>query len=160
MISKFIISVLFASLIFNTGCNITFKRKAKQMDKVESSEMLGKKLASDKVVSSKDKDMKPASALKVMFSRKDADTIASYYLNPENAIIRRNMIRHSSVTKKQQKKLVIGKIIPRDFQVIPLPLKLERALSPLDLYYIRVQVGANVVLMNVKSRLVLDIITI
>ena len=160
MSSKFITLFSFICLISTTGCEITFKRKTKQVEKEDHATVIEKKISSDKHEPKQDKGNRPTSAIKVLFSKKDADLITSYYASEENEIIRRNMIRHSSINKKQQKKLVVGKIIPRDFQVIPLPLKLERALTSLDLRYIRVQLGANIILMNVKTRQILDIIKI
>ena len=70
------------------------------------------------------------------------------------------MIRHGRLSKEQKKLLAIGNIISHDIQVIPLPLKLERLLSPLPLNVLRVQVDTRVILMNVKLRKILDVITI
>lgn len=147
-------------LVFTSGCEITFKRKTKPEEKQDKAVVMEKKISEDKMEKNSSMAKRPASALKVLFSKKDADLITVYYTSEENAIIRRNMIRHSAVNKEQQKQIQVGKIIPRDFQVIPLPLKLERALSTLDLRYIRVQLGANIILMNVKTRQILDIIKI
>ena len=70
------------------------------------------------------------------------------------------MVTHSHVSNKQEEKLVINAFIPGDVQVIPLPLKLEQKLSSLPMHLIRVQVGKQVIIMNVKSRQILDIIKI
>ncbi|GMR15932.1 MAG: hypothetical protein BMS9Abin31_0229 [Gammaproteobacteria bacterium] len=147
MNSQILKLVILASLVFYAGCDITLKRK-------------DKKTSDAHAAMSEQKSKKKSISSEVVFSKKDSNIIASFYSNTANSIIRKNMIRHTNISRKQQKKLVVGKIIPRDFQVMPLPLKLERALSTLNLHLLRVQVGANVVLMNVKSRLILDIIKI
>jgi len=74
--------------------------------------------------------------------------------------IRKDMISHTKISKRQAEKLKIGRIIPREIQVMPLPIALEKILPSLSLHVIRVQVGTRVILMNVKSRQILDIIKI
>ncbi len=151
--------VLLASFVFHTGCELTLKRKNQKTTDTQAA-MSEHKDKSDKSILLKEKNKKKSVSTKAVLSKQDSTIIASFYSNTENSIIRKNMIRLTNISQKQQKKLVVGKIIPHDFQVIPLPLKLERALSTLNLHLLRVQVGAKVILMNVKSRLILDIIKI
>ena len=91
---------------------------------------------------------------------RDNATIISFYDDPANAIIRKDMRKHAKVTKKQEKTLIVGKTIPRNIQVVPLPLQLERILSPLPLNLIRVQACMQVMVMDVKSRKILTVIRI
>jgi hypothetical protein len=139
--------ILLSCIIIQVSCGITFKRKSVNNEDamVETSKSMD---ATQKIVS------------RALFSKKDTETIALYYSDLANEIIRRGMIRHTTLSKKQKKNLTAGKFIPVDIQVIPLPLTLERTLSSLSLHYLRVQVGTYVILMNAKSRKILDIITI
>ncbi|MDH5370810.1 MAG: hypothetical protein OEW99_12345 [Gammaproteobacteria bacterium] len=140
--------ILMCCLIFQVGCGIKLKQKvSKQPDaKIEIKESSGSTAES----------IKPG----IIFSKKDSRIITSYYSNRANALIRKDMIRHGRLSKEQKKLLAIGNIISHDIQVIPLPLKLERLLSSLPLNVLRVQVDTRVILMNVKSRIILDVITI
>jgi len=148
MNSQILKLILLSCLILQSGCDITFKRKVTP-NEATSVEMSPDEKKSDKKV-----------LLKRTVGNKDSDIIISYYADAANATIRKDMITHTEVSKKQAKKLVVGKIIPRDIQIMPLPLALERILSALPLDVIRVQVGTRVILMNVKSRLILEVINI
>ena len=148
MNSQILKLIVLSCLIVQSGCDITFKRKVTQ-NKTAPVEMSQDDNKSDK------KDL-----LKHKVGNKDSDIIISYYSDAANAIIRKDMITHTEISKKQAKKLVIGKVIPREIQVMPLPLALEKILSALPLDVIRVQVGTRVILMNVKSRLILEVINI
>lgn len=147
MASQIIKLALVGCIVFQFGCDITFKRKSDD----KSSAYVAVKNIKNKTVKIKYNDG---------FSSKDSRIISSYYKDVANAIIRKDMITHSNISKKEQKKLVIGKIIPRHIQVIPLPLKLERDLSSVPLKMLRVQVGKNIILMNVKTRQILGVIKI
>lgn len=140
--------ILVASIILQTGCDITFKRTSNIDNDLKIKQEKNKKIVS-KIMESIDH-----------FSKNDSHIIRSYYSNKENSTIRKDMIMHTKISKKEESKLKVGKVIPRNVQVIPLPLKLERNLSSLPLQLIRVQVGVRVVLMNVKSRQILDMIKI
>ena len=148
MNSQIIKLVILIGVIFLTGCDITFKRKSTDADLAPVSMEKNKGNVSNKKES------------KAAFNRKDSHIIKSYYADNSNAIIKKDMITHTGLSKKQNNMLIKGHLIPRDIQVIPLPLKLERILSALPLQLLRVQVGEKVILMNVKSRKILDIIKI
>ena len=148
MNSQILKLILLSCLILQSGCDITFKRKATH-NKTAAVEMNKDDNKSDKKV-----------LLKPKVGNKDSDIIISYYSDAANATIRKDIITHTEVSTKQAKKLAIGKIIPREIQVMPLPLALERKLSALPLDVIRVQVGTRVILMNVKSRQILEVINI
>lgn len=144
--------ILLACLIFQSGCDITFKRKNNnhKMTSVNMSQ-------NNEHIDEENNDTEEAN--NTVFDR-DNSTIISFYADPANAIIRKDMRKHAKVTKKQEKTLVVGKTIPRNIQVVPLPLQLERILSPLPLQLIRVQACMQVMVMDVKSRKILTVIRI
>lgn len=147
MISQILKLTLISCIVFQLGCDITFKRKSDG----KSSSYVAIKNIKNKTVKIKNSDA---------FSNKDVRIISSYYKDDSNEMIKQDMITHSKISKKDEKKLVVGKIIPRHIQVIPLPLKLESSLSSISLNMLRVQVGKNIILMNVKTRKILGIIKI
>lgn len=144
--------LLLCSFLLQASCDITFKRNNMPMA-TESENITLDKVQKENQPTSK----KSSHGIQ---NKSDTEIISSYYADPTNEIIRKDMISYTSISKKQQALLVVGKIIPRDFQVVPLPLILERHLSPLPLDAIRVQVGANIILMNVKTRQILDLVKI
>lgn len=146
--------MLLSCMVFQASCDITFKRK------VANTEDAHVEMSEHKNISSKDNTRKKYNKSGTVFSKKDSHLIVLYYSDIANAIIRKDMITHTKTSEKQEKKLVRNKKIPRDIQVMPLPLKLEKTLSPLPLHMLRVQVGTRVILMNVKLRRILDIIKI
>ena len=148
--------IVLSCLIFQMGCEIQFKRKttpatAKPAEMIEFEKLSSKE---------KEKVKKDTPKKDIQFGEKDSHIITLYYSNKANTIIRDDMIMQTKTSGKQEKNLVINAYIPRDVQVVPLPLKLERMLSSLPLNLLRVQVGNRVVIMNVKSRQILDIIKI
>ncbi|MFK5913093.1 MAG: hypothetical protein QM484_01865 [Woeseiaceae bacterium] len=144
--------LLLSSLLLQASCDIMFKRK--NMPAVIET----KNISLDKV--KKENQSISKSPIHHVQKKRDIEIISSYYADPSNEMIRKNMISYTSITKKEQAKLVVGKIISRELQVVPLPLILERDLSSLPLNMIRVQVGANIILMNVKTRQILDLVKI
>ena len=152
MNSQILKIVLLMSVILQAGCEITFKRKSSNTESAQSG------MISDKNQPIKEQSSNSSSEKKSL--SKNFKIISLYYSNPVNATVRKDMITHTSISKKQENKLVVGKIIDRDIQVMPLPLELERILSPLPLHVIRVQVGMRIILMNVKTRRILEIIKI
>lgn len=148
--------VIITCLIFQYGCGIKFKRKSVQTeDKPVEMQQYDRSLVKTPVVATNDK-MAPTDK----FSESDAALITAYYADEANRVIRDDMIVHTRLTDKQEEKLGVTAFIPSDVQVMPLPLKLERKLSALPLDLIRVHVGTRVIIMNVKSRQILDIIKI
>ena len=138
--------VLLSCVVFFAGCDVTFKRKSTDTNTAN----IGKHK----------KNIINKNESKTAFNKKDSHIIISYYTDSSNATIRKDMMTHTVLSKVQNSKLIVGNLIPRNVQVIPLPLKLERILSALPLDFLRVQVGKKVILMNVKSRLILDVIKI
>ena len=140
--------LLLCSLIFQFGCDISLKRKNnhQSMDSVDmnraDNQSANKKAAKKKIL------------------RHDFKIINSFYLNKENKIIREDMIKHTVISKKQEKNFQIGEVIPRDVLALPLPIELEKRLPAVPLHTIRVQVGRYIILMNVKSREIIDVFKI
>ncbi|MDH5599926.1 MAG: hypothetical protein OEY78_01355 [Gammaproteobacteria bacterium] len=146
--------VIIGCLLFQYGCSLKFKRKSVPVSE-KPAEMIQYEKRSEKHV-----DVKNSVNLTDKFSEKDHQLISSYYTDKANQIIRQDMIAHTQVSAKQEDNLVINEFIPGDIQAMPLPLMLERKLSSLPLHLIRVHVGKQVIIMNVKSRQILDIIKI
>ena len=146
--------ILFSCIIFQTSCDITFKRKVEKEKKVPV--VIDEQLKSSKKVDKNKETEKSTNA----FTKYDSELITSYYLDKTNSIIRKDMIMHTKISREQTKKLVVDEYVPRDVQVMPLPLKLNRKLSFLPLDKLRVQIGTRVILMNVKTRQILDVIKI
>ncbi|MCW8899436.1 MAG: hypothetical protein OQK75_07510 [Gammaproteobacteria bacterium] len=146
--------IVLTCLIFQSGCGITFKRKTTQETETPVEMMVSTKIPL------KDNTDKETTETNRLFSKKDLHLITAYYSDKANAIIREDMIKHTKTSEKQANKLSVNEFIPRDVQVIPLPLQLEKSLSSLPLHLLRVQVDTRIVIMNVKSRQILDIIKI
>ena len=141
---------LIAGLLLQSGCNITFKRNSNQDDVAQSSEIS----AASKMYSKSSQEKIPLHA----FTHRDIKLIALYYSKEGNAQALSDIIKQTSVNSKIQSKLKKNEIIPNDVLVIPLPLGLEKILSPLSGYELRVQVGKRVMLIDIKSRRILDVI--
>ena len=156
MNSRVLKLIVLSCLIFQMGCAIQFKRKTTPVTEKPAEMIEFEKLSSKE----KEKVKKDTPKKDIQFGEKDLHVITLYYSNKENAIIRDDMVMQTKTSVKQEKNIVINAYIPRDVQVVPLPLKLERILSSLPLNLLRVQVGNRVVIMNVKSRQILDIIKI
>lgn len=150
--------LVLSCLFFQMGCEIQFKRKSTEATEKPDEMIEFEKLSSKE--KEKEKVKKDTPKNDIQFGEKDLHIITLYYSDKANAIIRDDMIMQTKTSVKQEKNLVINAFIPRDVQVVPLPLKLERMLSSLPLNLLRVQVGNRVVIMNVKSRQILDIIKI
>ena len=112
--------LIITCLILQYGCAIKFKRKTPQTaDKPVEVIQFEKLSAKAKNVDEKDKVKSPDK-----FTERDSQLITSYYLDKSNQVIRQDMIAHTKLSPKQEDKLVVNEYIPRDVQVIPLPLKL------------------------------------
>ena len=146
--------ILFSCIIFQTSCDITFKRKVEKEKKAPV--VIDGQLKSSIKVNGNKETGKSANK----FTKNDFELISSYYSDKTNSIIRKDMIMHTQISREQTKKLVVDEYVPGDVQVMPLPLKLNRNLSVLLLDKLRVQIGTRVILMNVKTRRILDIIKI
>lgn len=148
--------LLLLAIIFQVACSVTLKRKSNN-DKVTNVEMR------EYNVSSKSESIKSSSKIaktSLKFSAKDSEIIIAYYKNEANKIIRQDMVRRTTLSATHEKKIVVDGHIPREVQVMPLTLTLGKQLSLLPLYVLRVHIATYVVLMNVRSRRILDLIKI
>lgn len=160
MKSRVLKLIVLSCLIFQMGCEIQFKRKTTPATEKPAEMIVFEKLSSKEKEKEREKEKKDTPKKDIQFGEKDLHMITLYYSDKANAIIRDDMIMQTKTSVKQEKNIVINAYIPRDVQVVPLPLKLERMLSSLPLNLLRIQVGNRVVIMNVKSRQILDIIKI
>lgn len=153
MNSKIIKLILLSCLIFMVGCKLTLKQKDKN-HKTDSVKM------NSLETHHKNKNVTSNSSSTRVMNSNELNIIAAYYSDEANATIRKDMISHTQISKEDAKRLQVGKIIPREIQVMPLPIELEKRLPSLLLNVIRVQVGIRVIIMDVKTRRILDIIKI
>ena len=141
--------IIISCLLFQTACGITFKRKSNPPPEYSKTNSSLISVATNKEIQTT-----------AQFNKIDLAIITSFYSSNENTIIRKDMIANTTLTSEQEQNLNVGEVIPRNIQIIPLPLKLENRLSVLQLNLIRVHAGNYVYLMNVKTRRILDRIKI
>ena len=145
--------LILSGIIFISGCDISFKRispaavDTQNQTNSENSETLVKDQPAQKTLKNK-----------TSFGDTDSKLIARYYSDVSNETILQNIINQTHITKKQANKLVVAERIPHNTQVMPLPLELENLLSPLPQHVLRIQIGKYVILMDVKSRQIHDVI--
>lgn len=156
MNSRATIMILVSTLFFLQGCDLTFKRKTSSdaAGKVEMVKETGSPTQSNKPVKNEHVNKKSGTH----FSDNEIQRIREFY--KENTQMRDDMIAYSKLSKKQINSLVVNGVVKHDIQIVPLPLKLKGMLSPLPMNLLRVHVGDKVILMNVKSRRIIDIIKI
>ena len=98
----------------------------------------------------------------VAFNEKDREKIKNYYKHTGKTKKSKKM--PPGLAKKQNLPPGLQKHIEKNGQLPPglqkrsLPVDLERGLSPLPKGYVRVKVGGDVVLMDEKTRVVVDVI--
>jgi len=88
-------------------------------------------------------------AVDVRFSDNDRAVIEGYYKNSAS----RQKAKSSALAK-----LAKGNSLPSGIQGEPLPRELEQKLSLLPYSYVRVRVGQDVVLMDKKTRVIVDVV--
>lgn len=86
------------------------------------------------------------------FSARDRELIHDYYVEHRRA----GTLEHQRRTVGE--KLERGERIPADIERRALPAELERRLTPLPALYRRAIIGADVVLFNRRTRVVVDIV--
>ena len=163
--------VLLPALLALTACDITFKRKSasamtEQTDKQQQTDKNskqgktadGKKDA--KKPEQKNKDSKPPVMTGKNFTAQDKELIQNYFKNVNNARVFHEAAELTRLDSKRKESLKVNTILSADIQVIPLPLELERGLSTLNSNMIRVQVENLVILMDLGTRRIVEIIKI
>jgi len=91
----------------------------------------------------------------ISFSDREIKLIRDYYAHHR---LPPGLAKRSSLPPGLKKQLARRGKLPPGLSKEPLPHDLERRLSPLPDDYIRVRIGADVVLMNKKTRVVVDIL--
>lgn len=143
--------VVLCAFIGLSACSITFKKKYSKSPK-EVSDLRIKAKSPEKY--QKILEHRRGEA----FSQKDKELINLYYKDKGNANIMSKAASLTPISKKEDSQLKISHYLPPHIQVIPLPLELENILGKLPRQVLRVQVAKNIILMNVKTRKIIDII--
>ena len=152
-----------------TGCDITFKRKSDaEPDKStkpaaplaatdQQTSATGQKTTAEKPVATEQKkDSTKRPKIVSGFSEQDRKTIGLFYTSPANAKVLDDIIEHTQVSAVVQNKLSTDSVIPNSVQLFPLPLELEKQLIPLPLHLMRVQIEKKILLIDIKTRFILD----
>ncbi len=105
-------------------------------------------------------DMRAVSA-KVEFGKHDVDVLKSHYAGKHRGKSKHTPPGHAKkggyppgIAKQLQR----GKGLPPGLDREPLPADLERQLTPLPRGYVRIRVGADLVIMHSDTRVVVDIL--
>ena len=151
--------ILLCLLLTQAGCDITLKKKYSEKGNttIENTKMGHKVIIKKKAPGMIQKEYEQREVLKA-FTRKDKAIITAYYKNNEATAILHYANKHSPLDKKQEKELLISKSIPQNIQLIPLPLDLDKHLTEIPASVLRVQVSNNIILMDVRTRNIIDII--
>lgn len=143
--------ITLSAVVVLSACDITLKKKYIQSPK-EFTELDAKQKSQKKY--KKLLDHERAQGL----TQKDKRLITLYYSDVGNATIIAKAMTLTPISKKEDKALRVSHYLPLHIQVIPLPLELEKLLVKLPRQVLRVQVAKNIILMNVKTRKIIDII--
>ncbi|MDD5364577.1 MAG: hypothetical protein PHR30_04495 [Gallionellaceae bacterium] len=100
--------------------------------------------------------------VRVVFSDRDSTYIRDYY-KPRNQHGNPHgyppgLAKQGKVPPGQAKKLRRGEPMPQDYRWQPLPRDLDDRLSRLPDGYVRVVVGADIGIMNVRTRVLVDLL--
>lgn len=142
---------MLCALIGLSACNMTFKKKYNKSEK-EISDLRIKATSPKKYQQLLEQQQGQG------FSQKDKKLINLYYKDKANANTMSKAASLTPVSKKEDSQLKISHHLPPHIQVVPLPLELEKILGKLPRQVLRVQVARNIILMNVKTRKIIDII--
>ena len=94
--------------------------------------------------------------LKVAFNEHDIKRIKDYYSKIKR--MPPGLAKKRSLTPGLQKQLERNKGLPPGLQTRELPYDLERDLTPLPEGFIRLKVGGDVVILDQKTRVVVDVV--
>ena len=96
---------------------------------------------------------------RVAFHEKDREIIKSYYSHKEKSkSMPPGLAKKDTPPPGLQKHIVKHGELPPGLQGRSLPYELENKLTPLPKGFVRLKVGGDVVLMNEKTRIVVDVI--
>ena len=105
----------------------------------------------------RDRDRQGDIAVRVVFNDRDRDLIREYY-TPRDRRLPPGLAKQGKVPPGHARKLFRGAPLPADAYWHDVPRDLEVRLSPLPDGYVRVLVGADMVIMNVRTRIVVDLL--
>ena len=91
---------------------------------------------------------------------KDDSKAADIRLSPSDRRVTEEYYRTHAGQKGTPTKVqaVIGRVLPTGAKTEPLPRELEQKLSPLSPSHVRLRVGQDVVLMDSKTRVIVDVL--
>lgn len=95
---------------------------------------------------------------RVVFVDRDAAYIRDYYRPRHPHGYPPGLAKQGKVPPGQAMKMRRGEPMPNEFRWTPLPRDLEQRLSPLPDGYVRVVVGADIGIMNLRTRVVVDML--
>jgi hypothetical protein len=97
--------------------------------------------------------------MKVVFSDRDRETIRNFYAKKlRYKKMPPGLAKRDTLPPGLQKRLDAGDPLPAGLQRSSLPYDLEKILSPLPKGYIRLKVGGDIIIMNQKTEVVVDIL--
>jgi hypothetical protein len=97
---------------------------------------------------------------RVFFHEKDREAIIGYYSHKNKSkSMPPGLAKKDSLPPGLQKHIVKHGELPQGLEGRSLPYELEKKLTPLPEGFVRLKVGADVVLMNEKTRIVIDVIS-
>ena len=96
---------------------------------------------------------------RVVFHEKDREAIIDYYSHKKKSkSMPPGLAKKDNPPPGLQKHIVKHGELPPGLQGRSLPYELEKTLTPLPKGFVRMKVGGDVVLMNEKTRIALDVI--
>ena len=96
---------------------------------------------------------------KVAFNEKDREIIKSYYSHKKKSKrMPPGLAKKDTPPPGLQKHIVKHGELPPGLKKRSLPYELENSLTPLPKGFVRLKVGGDVVLMNEKTRIVVDVV--
>jgi len=97
---------------------------------------------------------------RIAFHEKDRETIIGYYSHKNKSkSMPPGLAKKDTLPPGLQKHIAKHGELPPGLQGRSLPYELEKKLTPLPDGFVRLKVGADVVLMNEKTRIVVDVIS-
>jgi len=101
----------------------------------------------------------PHAQVDIGFTNHDREFIHAYYAKAMgNSRLAPGLAKKKQLPPGLQRQLQRNAQLPPGLQREPLPPRLERKLSSLPASYVRVRVGWDIVLMNIETNVVVDII--
>lgn len=97
--------------------------------------------------------------VKVVFSDRDKEAIRNYYTKKwKHKKMPPGLAKRDTLPPGLQKRLDVGDSLPPGLEKRGLSHELEKVLSPLPKGYIRLKIGGDIIIMNQKTEVVVDIL--